>query len=282
MRMLMHIAFDNSLRLKNKIYYFEYKSVHFKLIQNNPRKWSDVLLTIVSIDDKKEKQKAYSTAGEFLSALSWKNSSSIAFMIAGGRGIPDNYTLQQSKCSSFVFPQIPFEGNVTGHNLSMIPDIENELQRKALILFREARSSNKVWLSFLFYWQIMEIGGGNPIQWVNNTYYKKRKIYINQEDLRQLSLGSRKIGEYFQDDCRHAIAHIRRHKGKTSLLFDVGDDNLRMIVSTRIVKKFAEHYISDVLGMKNKLYLVRNRRTDYPTYVKTEELRSKRYVLAYP
>ena len=73
MRMLMHIAFDNSLRLKNKIYYFEYKSVRFKLIQNNPRKWSDVLLTIVSIDDKKEKQKAYSTAGEFLSALSWKN-----------------------------------------------------------------------------------------------------------------------------------------------------------------------------------------------------------------
>ena len=194
-------------------------------------------------------------------------------MIAGGLGIPDNYTLQQSKCSSFVFPQIPFEGNVTGHNLSILPDIGNELQRKALILFREARSSNKVWLSFLFYWQIMEIGGGNPIQWVNNTYYKKRKIYINQEDLRQLSLGSRKIGEYFQDDCRHAIAHIRRHKGKTSLLFDVGDDNLRMIVSTRIVKKFAEHYISNMLGMKNKLYLVRNRRTDYPTYVKTEELR---------
>ena len=125
--MLMHIAFDNSLRLKNKIYYFEYKSVRFKLIQNNPRKWSDVLLTIVSIDDKKEKQKAYSTAGEFLSALSWKNSSSVAFMIAGGLGIPDNYTLQQSKCSSFVFPQIPFEGNVTGHNLSIIPDIENEL-----------------------------------------------------------------------------------------------------------------------------------------------------------
>ena len=88
---------------------------------------------------------------------------------------------------------------MTGHNLSAIPDIENELQRKALILFREARSSNKVWLSFLFYWQIMEIGGGNPIQWVNNTYYKKRNIYINQEELRQLSLGNRRIGEYFQD-----------------------------------------------------------------------------------
>jgi hypothetical protein len=282
MRMLMHIAFDNSFRLKNKIYYFEYKGVRFKLIQNNPRKWSDVLLTIVSIDDKKEKQKAYSTAGEFLSALSWTNSSSVAFRIAGGQSIPHNYTLQQSKCSFFVFPQIPFEGNMTGHNLSTIPDIENELQRKALILFREARSSNKVWLSFLFYWQIMEIGGGNPIQWVNNTYYKKRNIYINQEELRQLSLGNRRIGEYFQDDCRHAIAHLRRHKGKTGLLFDVSDENLRMIVSARVVKKFAEHYIHEVLGMKNKLYLVRNRRTDYPIYVKTEELRSKRYVLAYP
>ena len=55
-----------------------------------------------------------------------------------------------------------------------------------------------------------------------------------------------------------------------------------MIVSARVVKKFTEHYIHEVLGMKNKLYLVRNRRTDYPTYVKTEELRSKRYVLAYP
>ena len=70
---LMHIAFDNSCRLRNRVYYFEYKNIRFKLIQNNPNKWSDVLLTILPGHDESLTDKVRTIAGEFLSLLSWQN-----------------------------------------------------------------------------------------------------------------------------------------------------------------------------------------------------------------
>ncbi len=150
MPFLMHIAFDNSHRLKRQVYYLEYQGVRFKLIQNNPRKWADVLLTLVPSDDEVAQERAYAAAGEFLSALSWENSSRVALQQAGGMGVPSGYPLRRARCRVFVFPQIPYGGNLVGYRLSVIPAIESEAQRKALTLFREARSSNKVWLSFLF------------------------------------------------------------------------------------------------------------------------------------
>ena len=47
MAYLMHIGFDNSARFWKNVFYFEYKGVRFKLIQNNNREWCNVLLTIV-------------------------------------------------------------------------------------------------------------------------------------------------------------------------------------------------------------------------------------------
>ena len=76
MGFLMHIGFDNSSRLWKKVFYFEYKGIRFKLIQNNPRKWCDVLLTIIpSHNNEEAKNEAYLKASEFLSALSWENNS---------------------------------------------------------------------------------------------------------------------------------------------------------------------------------------------------------------
>ena len=77
MSYLMHIGFDNSARLSRGVYYFEYKGVRYKLIQNNIRRWCDVLLTILTTYDKKSVDHRYRTASEFLSALSWQNNSRV-------------------------------------------------------------------------------------------------------------------------------------------------------------------------------------------------------------
>jgi hypothetical protein len=98
MSFLMQIGFDNSSRLYKKRYYFEYKGIRFKLIQNNFRKWCDVLLTIIPDHDKKAENQAYMIASEFLSALSWQNNSLAKVQQLGGIGIPETfYNLPEKK-----------------------------------------------------------------------------------------------------------------------------------------------------------------------------------------
>ena len=92
---LMHIGFDNDYRLSRRIYYFTYKGIIYKLIQNNPRRWQDVLLTIIDdIKNENAQDLAFETAGEFISALSWQNGGRMKLSDIGGRGIESDFTLQ--------------------------------------------------------------------------------------------------------------------------------------------------------------------------------------------
>ena len=142
MPLLLHIAFGNSHRLRRRSYLFEYAGVRFKLIQNDPRRWADVLLTIVPTHDAAAEQTAYSAAAEFLSALSWQNGSLTALQVAGGAGIGADQQLRDARCRVFAFPRVPFIGRIGGCSISPLPEVETEEQRTGLALFREARSSN--------------------------------------------------------------------------------------------------------------------------------------------
>jgi hypothetical protein len=168
MAYLMHIGFSNDKRLKREIYYFEYKGVYFKLIQNNPRRWADVLLSILLSHDPDVEQKVFKLGAEFLSALCWENNSYIALENLGGNGWSDKASLRKAKCLSFSYPLIPYFGQVMGYGINQIPDIETENQRVALALFREAKSSNKDWLTILIFWNILESTINDPVKWLND------------------------------------------------------------------------------------------------------------------
>ena len=266
---LMHIAFDNGRRLSRNVHYLEYKGVRFKLIQNNPRKWSDVLLTIIQENhDSDAQQVAFAAAGEFLSALSWHNSSPITLRHIGGHGIRAGFRLRQAQCRSFDFPDLPFQGQITGYGISQIADIRNDSQRVALTLYREALSSNKELFSFLFYWQIIEIQNRDAVGWINKMQARRpQRLYLDARDIQRLPLGRRRLGEYLQDDCRHAIAHIRRRPGLAPLRFDDEDEGRRLAISTRIVQELARHYIRTALGVGGTLHLVRPGSGGFPRYV---------------
>ena len=268
MRALLNIAFDNTLRLKNRVYYFEYKGIRFKLIQNNPCKWADVLITVVSSTDDRSNDLVRSTAGEFLSALSWQNRSQVAVQFLGYDGLPDNVHLRNVKCLWHTFPQTPFAGKIRGYGIDQIPAIETEEQRIALTLFREAFSSNKVLLSFLLYWQILEIGGVEPVGWINKVLTRRSHFEPPWVDIGQLSLGSKTLGYYLLDDCRHVIAHIRRKPGKTYLKLDLSAENKRLAISTRIVESFARHYIKTDLALTETMWLTRGKNRLFPVYTK--------------
>ncbi len=258
MPFLMHIAFDNPFRLKRNVHYFEYGGVRFKLIQNDPRKWADVLVTIVDSYNSPAVQRAYSAAGEFASALSWEFGVGTAIREVGGPGVGQTFRLRQARCVSFVFPGITFRGMHIGHTLSRIARITNEQQKIGLTLFREALGSNKVLLALLLTWQIMEIRHHDPVSWVNNVVGQQPQVLQRaHNELSELPLQGRTVGQYLLDDCRHAIAHIRRKPGRRVLKFDDEDENGRLWRSARVTEELARHYIHAELGVNERLYLVR-------------------------
>jgi len=280
----MHIGFDNSSRLWKDVYYFEYRGIHYKLIQNNIKKCCDVLLTIIpKYNDKKTKDYAYINASEFLSALSWENNSQVKVHNLGGAGVPDNFKLRNAKCRIYCFPEVPFSGYSVGYNINRIPEIETEEQRDALVLFREALSSNNEYLAFLFFWQVIEIGKNDAIGWINKTYRKERnKFSLIRDDLERLPLKGKKLGNYLYDDCRNAITHIHKRKpGKVKIKIDTPADNTRIIISTRVVKEFARFYIKDKLQLQKKMWLVRKKGKGFPVFANEDFIKRNQCISAY-
>ena len=279
----MQIGFDNDSRLCRNVYYFEYKGIRFKLIQNNSKKWQDVLLTIISgIENQKSKNIAYNTASEYLSALSWANSSLVKASPAGGGGFRENRTLRNAKCTMRTRPLIPSRGWKVGYDICHIPMIENEDQKNALTLFREASCSNNFYLAFLFFWQILEIGKGDAIGWANKAYRKKRgKLRVTNDMLNRLPLNGQTIGNYFYRDCRCAVSHIIKLKKGAKLKIDTPEDNTRMQVSTWVIKEFARLYICEQLKVEKQMILVRKNGKGFPIYVDEKLLAKTWYAIAY-
>lgn len=282
----MHIGFDNGDRLARRIYYFEYKGIRFKLIQNDGKIYRDVLLTLIdNINNQAAQEQAYGAAGEFISALSWQNGSRMKLGFTGGPGARSRFTLKQARCSSFDFMRIPFGGSTLGLDISTIPMIETNPQRIALTLCREAKSSNNHFLSFLFYWQVMETGATNARNWVNRIYRRRQSngFWVDQRDLQRLGFGGKSIGDYLQDDCRHAISHIRRRPGRTILRFDNRGETERLILSTRVAEAFAKFYVASELKLSKRLCLVRRSKTGgFPVYVDEATIRKHYCRPAYP
>lgn len=265
---LLHICFDNSRRLIKKRYYFEYRGVRFKLVQSNSRKWANHLLTIIPNNDQAAHEHAFSVAAEFLSALGWENGARVAVWDAGGHGCPENYSLKDAEPTIFTFPRIAFGGNLVGDDLFRIPHIKTDAQRIALGLFREANASNNDYLSFLFFWQVLETGAGDPVGFINKAFRNHRsQLRLDVADISRLPLNGKSLGNYLLDDCRHAIAHIRRQPGKARLDVDKPSERLRLALSSKAIKKFAEHYIRENLRLKNTLFLAYRKRGEVPVYV---------------
>jgi hypothetical protein len=63
MAFLMNIAFDNTVRLQRRTYLFEYKGFRFKLVQDDPRRYHDHMLTILPRWDSPERNSSFAAAG---------------------------------------------------------------------------------------------------------------------------------------------------------------------------------------------------------------------------
>lgn len=273
-RSLYSIAFDNSGRLSVRTQYFQYRGFAFKLVQDNPRKWADHLLTIV--DDEAASAQAFRTAAEFLSALAWENRSRVALWETAYRSWPLPLSLKDARAWSFSPPKISFRGMSVGYDLLRIPLVETDLQRTALALFREARASNNDYLSFLFHWQVLEVAGAQAVDVVNAAFRRERDaLGLSGDDLARLPLKGRSLGNYLLEDCRHAIAHLRRRRGSTRLDIDDPADRTKIALSVRVAEALARYFIQHHLKLSKTMYLRQLKRGEFPIYLDSTDARGR-------
>lgn len=281
----MKISFDSSVRLKRNVYYFKYRSHEFKLIQHRSPIYKNALFTIVQDCNEEYINSGYSAASQFLAAFSWEHSSKVVMSLGhGGSGINENFKLRSAKCHAFGH-SVYRKRRAGGFDIDVIPSLETPDQRTALILYRDAKSSNHIYLSFLLFWQIMDIQcGGKPSVWVNQVYKKYEKIpSVFDQDMHLLRFNGKpfnewlnknntSIGEYLLDDCRHAIAHIKRTSGRTPIRLDNATDNQRISWSLKIVHTCAKIYIEEHLKLDKRMYLVKRKDEQVPFYVESGQL----------
>jgi len=125
-------------------------------------------------------------------------------------------------------------------------------------------------LSFLQYWQILEIAGDDPCRWVDDLCCRLPRPDVPWRDIDQLSLGSRSLGEYLYEDCRNAIAHIKRWPGRATLKFDLAMESRRLAISTRLVESLARLYILERLKLRGKMRLIPGNDPVFPVFVDEE------------
>ncbi len=276
MTYLMQIEFDNNHIFWKNIFYFEYKGIKFKFIQDKRKKWSNVLITIIKGQNNSvEENRLYSIASEYLSALAWEHNSVMKVWHSDnyGMGIPEDVRLSNAKVRRvfFRFPKSLYYGYTYGSDFQRIPKVESEKQKNALILYREARSTNNDYLSFLFFWQVLEIGyKGGPINWINKTWRNNQTELRNsiKYDFGKISMGSKKMGEFLYHDCRTAISHLYTlRKGIKKIKIDSLDDTIRIMRGRRIIQEFARFYIKNELNLQKRLYLVRKSKNGFPVYL---------------
>lgn len=259
---LVHIPFTITSRLIRPTYLFSYKGQSFKICRTSLKKYADNLLTIV--DQEEDINRVARIAAEYFSALAWQNRGDVQFgnptWVRNGR-IRD---LRTAGASIFAFQMIPPGRGTSGHSISILPHIENEHQRLALALYREAGASNNEYLKFLFLWQILAVGSKGESLGVAN---KARKEIRDTGWIDRLDLKGKSIGNYFAGDCRDAIAHVTRRTGETTLDFDNPEDRCRISISVRAVDEFARHHIKNRLDLNKSLYLFKEKPGSIPAYL---------------
>lgn len=110
----------------------------------------------------------------------------------------------------------------------------------------------------------------------------RRQVPVEDSWFDRLPLRGRSVGRYLEDDCRHAVAHIRRFPGIKNLDLDDWDEQLRFAISVECAEALAHAFIRHHLGMPESLTLVRPRAGGFPSFVEKAALATGRFEIAYP
>ena len=126
--------------------------------------------------------------------------------------------------------RVPFEEEMD--EFYYVSPIENKDEGVLVRLYREAVSSNSVYLEILFLWQALvypDASDENAVEYVNQNY----KQCCDEIYLKELGYSEEEgLGIYIKNNARNAIAHIKRIEKYRHQEIQVDDlDSLRMLSS---------------------------------------------------
>lgn len=247
MAFLLQIGVSKQFRFARNCFLFEHAGHSFKYVQSSANRWADVVLCLVSNHGAEDEKAAYRAAASFLASVAWASGCRIAVHPIGGSSYPDGWSLQRAKPNIRAFAVIPAAGIGPRFDVVRLAQVTEDIQERALSMYREVGVSSSQLLSFLLMWQIIELRY-KPEGWTTKQYNKVLKPSL-EEHVGRLPLKGRQLGEYLLNDCRHAIAHLKRKPGEVTLGLDDLADRARLSASLYVLDAIVRHFIRNDLGV---------------------------------
>lgn len=256
--MIYAVGVDISIGFTKDKYYFRYKGVDFKYVPHYKDGETDDL--VCEIPKGKGQPELYELMTEFLSAFAFANNAKV--LVSTGIIVHNDVKLVNSKNRFVQKKSIPaFERMDEFYYISLLqtPD-QIQLAR----LYREAFSSNNLYLSILFFWHCLVYPDSNEnraVKFINDcvTNLPKELDYI-KDSLNRFS-SSRvfsdntnskvSVGEYIKNSIRHSIAHIVRIPGYgINLKLDSWEQLRHLSDVESFIKALARYRLENEYSMK--------------------------------
>lgn len=243
--------------LPRRVSYFRYDGIHFKLIQNYSPAYCDTLVTLDPNQIDQPDDHIFTAASEWLYCFCFDNKligrCSPQGAIGGSQG-----SIKKLKSQYGTFRTIHMHGHFSlDHDIHRISRVTTAEQKRALRLFMEAKASNSPFHRFLFFYQVLDIGGRAEDNVMAITNPIPPQIGFIKDDFKRI-ITALPLAEYLWEECRSAIAHFRRHPGKRQIDLNTMDDTERITISARIMEDIASYYLRKSLGLSDRLFLCRH------------------------
>jgi len=241
--------FNGFCRFKNAEYVFEFEGFKYRLIRGTEEE-SDKLITIADDSSNKGTLECIERTRQLLDYLSWSLESGMQYLSASGRGFDQSLeNFETALVGGYHSRRLPKYLS----DISTIPEVTNQTQQFALSLWNEALYSNSKFLSFIDYWNIIELRPhGIPnkkntemaINWIDSL--KEKDVFTL--DRFKKSLGpsvNNTVGKYLYDNGRNALLHISKPKRLERRLSDIA----RIEEPLNVMRNLASYYIETELGL---------------------------------
>ena len=218
--MIYAVGVDISIAFSKDKYYFRYKGIDFKYVPHYKNGETDDLICEIPRDS--SQPDLYELITEFLSAFAFANNAKV--LVYTGIVVGNNVKLIDSKNRFVQKRSIQItEGMDEFYKISLLRTSD---QIQLARLYREAFSSNNLYLKILFFWHCLvypNLDESKAVKFINDCVgnLPKELPYIkdaiNRFVANKVFLGNGNeevgVGEYVKDSIRHSIAHIVRKPG---------------------------------------------------------------------
>ena len=219
--MIYAIGVDISIAFRKDVYYFRYKGVDFKYVPHYKSNETDDL--VCKIPKGSSQPKMFELMTEFLSAFTFANNA----RVITHSGISSQVDSKLNKVNIRFSVKRSINASESMDEFYTIALLSTPEQIQLARLYREANSSNNIYLQILFFWHCLVYPSADEsvaVAYINNlvgnwprelehmretiTRFSANRIFLHDQNTNNVS-----AGEYVKDSIRHSIAHIVRKPG---------------------------------------------------------------------